>query len=220
MMCLRHPAAVSHRGHCAACLLEEALAPVPSPALSQQGNLTIQVPLGTSAASSVFLVKGDGVRLLRLKTWHLAAPRDFMARFQHLQHQLSEWNHEAVPTLLAACVDGSGCPAVLSEFKQGIPIVERVESGGLDPVQAVSCWTMLLAAIRRAHERGLVHGSIVAGNIIVAGGGDPFYLLDFGHAALLAPEGAAPPSSCADLAGLGRLFHAVGAPAPASPRVL
>jgi len=218
LMCIRHPGAARHRGHCAACLLEEALAPTP-PLAQPDGTITIHVPLGRTVSSSVFLVRGDGpvVRLLRLKTWHAAAPEDFTERFERLQRQLSEWHHEAIPVPLAASVDAAGRPSVLSEFHQGVPIVDRVEAGGLAPAEAEACLTRLLAATHDGHERGLVHGSIVSGNIIVAARCTLAYLLDFGHAALVAPEGADAPTASDDYAGFDRLIRAVRTPASAGP---
>ncbi|HUE85436.1 MAG TPA: serine/threonine-protein kinase [Vicinamibacterales bacterium] len=178
----------------------------------REGNVvTIQVPLGRTAASSVFLVKTEGpaVRLLRLKTWHSAAPADFMPRFERLRRQLSEWDHEAFPAPLAACVDASGRPSVLSEFNQGVPIIQRVETGALDARDALACLATLLALIRSAHQRGLVHGAIISGNIIVGPRYDRAYLLDFGHASLVRPEGDDLPEAAADVAGFDRLIHTV-----------
>src|SRR5689334_17947839 len=139
-MCSRHPTAASHRGHCTACLLEDALAPIP-PAPLPPRNLVIQLPLGRTISSSVFLATSAVApfRLFRLKTWPIAAPPDFMARFQRLQQALSAWNSGAIRPPLAAWVDVSHHPWVLSEFNQGLPIVEQVQSGALDRVDAEAC---------------------------------------------------------------------------------
>ena len=213
MMCLRHPRAAGHRGHCAACLLEAAFAHAPTAASQPEGSFTIQMPLGHSPASSVFLVKRDGVagRLLRLKTWNKAPPRAFLARFERLQRQLTDWGNDAIPAPLAAWVDSSGHPSVLTEFNQGVPVFERLESGALDPMEAESCLMELRAVTRTAHGRGLVHGSIVGGNIIVGGRCRAARLLDFGHAALVAPDGDAAPEAAADIRDFDRLIHTVRA---------
>jgi tRNA A-37 threonylcarbamoyl transferase component Bud32 len=143
-----------------------------------------------------------------------------MTRFERLRRQLSEWNNEAIPMPLVAWVDPSGRPSVLSEFRQGVPIVERLESGGLNPIDAEKCLTSLLAATRSAHGRGLVHGSIVSGNIIVAARCHPAYLLDFGHAALVAAEGDDLPAPSDDYAGFARLIHIVCTQTTTGPRRL
>ena len=211
MTCRRHPSAASHQGHCAACLLEGALAPRAWSAPHEGDVFTVLLPLGGNASSSVFLVKADdpAVRLLRLKTWHTPAPPDFMPRFERLQRQWSEWDPEALPGPLAARVDDSGRACVLSEFHQGLPILERVENGTLVSTKAVACLGTLLELTRKAHERGLVHGAIKSGNIIVCARTDRAYLLDFGHVALVGPEGHERPDASADVAGFDRLIHAV-----------
>jgi len=212
-MCLRHPTGASHRGHCAACLLEDALAQSAPPAWQSDGKLTIQLPLGHTVSSSVFLVKPSDppFRLLRLKTWHTPAPGDFTTRFQFLQRQFSEWSDEAIAAPLAAWVDGSGRPFELSEFHQGIPIVERAKSGGFDSMDADVCLSRLRAILCSAHKAGLVHGSIVGGNFLVSARGDQPYLIDFGDAALVAPDGNRLPDASSDIAGLDRLMDTIRA---------
>jgi len=217
--CGRHPNGTRHGGLCAACLLEEALA---SPTALRQPEriITIQLPLGRTLGSSVFLVKSDGpvVRLLRLKTWHAAAPRGFMSRFERLQRQLSDWDHKVVAAPLAACVNRLGCASVLDEFRQGVPILEAVACGRLDAASSAASLVTLTTAVRDAHVRGLVHGSIGGGNVIV----DPMrataYLLDFGHAGLLARDGEDGPGTSADLDSLTRLHEAIRMAAPADPQ--
>jgi hypothetical protein len=216
MTCLRHPAAASHRGHCPACLVEDALGEFPEPVSSpaQQydpASLTIQLPLGRTATSSVFLVRshGDPFRVLRLKTWDAVAPSDFMTRFQRLQRHLSEWNEDMVRAPLAAWVDVWRRAWVLGEFNQGLPIVDRLTSGGVDRVDAGACLERVRAIVGAAHRRGLVHGSLRSGNIIVTPRCERAYLLDFGHAALLASASDDPPSPSSDIAALDRLTAAV-----------
>ena len=77
---------------------------------------------------------------------------------------------------------------MLTEFRQGVPILDRVRSGRLDREEAVARLTPLIALITSAHARGLVHGSIVPGNVIVGPDSAPARLLDFGHATLMAPS--------------------------------
>src|SRR3954464_14091632 len=161
--------AATHRGLCAACLLEDALAPVQPDEPAATKDLTIQVPLGRTATGAVYLVRREGAspRLLRLKTWHRAAGVQFLSRFHQLQTQLQSWAAEDVDRLLAPSLDAAGCPSVLTEFRQGLPIVDRVRSGRLDPADAVALLKPIVARIAQAHARGLFHGSLVAGNVVV-----------------------------------------------------
>ena len=169
MACQRHPMAAIHGGLCAACLFEDALPPATPLSAAGSGQLTIQMPLGQSPAASVFLVKSEGqpTRLLRLKTWRRPAAAGFLARFHQLQTELDSWGGEDVARPIAARLDATGRPSVLTEFRPGVPILDRVRCGRLDREEAIALLAPLVALARKAHARGLVHGSIVAGNVIV-----------------------------------------------------
>jgi hypothetical protein len=212
--CPRHPQARYHRGHCAVCLLEEALgaagasaAQLSDPALPAAKDFTIQMPLGDSPAASVFLVRANGpaLRLLRLKTWKTPAPDGFLARFHELQARLKAWGDPDIDPPLAAGVDVFGRPSVLTQFRQGVPILDGVRSGRLPSEDAVARLTSLVAVTRRAHVRGLVHGSIVAGNVIVHPRSQTAWLLDFGFASLFLPRGSEAALAFKDLAGFAAL---------------
>jgi serine/threonine protein kinase len=166
-------------------MLEAALA-APARMAELAGTFTVHVPLGQTGATSVFLVRDEGSvgRLLRLKVWRSRAPDDFLRRFGELQQQLADWRHPIVALPVAAYVDAEGRPAVLTEFRQGVPISDSVRSG-LDPRQALVSLRPLIEAVRTAHSSGLVHGSLVAGNIIVHPRTRMAHLLDFGLAAVV-----------------------------------
>src|SRR3954470_3403025 len=118
--CQRHPIAATHRGYCAACLLEEALRPLQQDPPAAK-DLTIHVPLGRTAMTTVYVVRREGPspRLLRLKTWRRAAGVQFLSRFHHLHKELESWSAEDVDRPLAASLDAAGRPSVLTEFRQG-----------------------------------------------------------------------------------------------------
>jgi len=180
--CARHPAAAVHAGHCPACLLEHALSP-PTSEADVASILTIQMPLGSSASASVWLVRDESSpdgRILRLKIWRTPAPADFLARVTELQARLDDWGHLCVPRVVASWLDDAGRPAVLSEFRQGIPILDAVATGALAPRRTPALLSELLEVLRAAHARGLAHGSIRGGNVIVRTGHDTADLLDFG----------------------------------------
>lgn len=210
MNCDRHPLAVSHGGLCPACLLEAALA-TPVRTGDLPGEVTIHLPLGESVSASVFLVRNEAPdgRLLRLKVWRSPAPPDFLARFRELRQQLGDWRHPRVALPLAAYVDVTGRPAVLTEFRQGIPIMEAVGTGALTPQQAVAMLRPLVEVVRIAHTRGLAHGSMVAGNVIAHPGTGVAHLLDFGLATVASPITACLASAPGDRDGLAALVRAV-----------
>ena len=204
--CERHPRAALHRGLCAACLVEEALAPVPDRPPQLIARFTTQVPLGATDASSVFLATGEWPwrRLLRLKTWHRQAPVDFARRFAALQAALERVHDEAIVMPLAAWTDAEGCPCVLTEFRQGLPLLDCVESGRLAPGDARVVLRVLLEKTAAAHERGLAHGSIVPGNVFWRPDRSVF-LLDFGLAPAITTDQPPIPWPRSDLAGFAAL---------------
>jgi hypothetical protein len=190
MACTKHPSAAQRGGRCQVCLLEEALAPADNAAPPRR--LTIHLPLGLSASSSVFLVRQDAptVGLLRLKTWHVPAPLDYLDRFGDLQARLTAAGEAAVVVPSAACVDCSGWPSVLSEFRRGIPVQNALRSGALTPSAASALLGPIRDVMVRLHERGLAHGSMVSGNVLVRPDLSAAFLLDFGLSALLTPQAA------------------------------
>lgn len=211
MACPRHPAAAFHPQYCPACLLQQALAPADAVGPIAMETLQVQVPLGRSASASVFLARSEGrnPRLLRLKIWHTAAPPDFLDRFQHLQTRLAAWPQSAIPAPLAASVDAAGCPSVATEFRQGAPLLDRVRSGGLDAQAALGSLRAIADLMLAGHSLGLVHGSVVPGNVLVRRGSRSLFLVDFGLAPLLAGPERHGSSAAGDVAGFAALSRAL-----------
>ncbi len=174
-------------------------------------ELTIQLPLGETASASVFLVRHEGPspRLLRMKIWRRPAGAQFLARFHHLRTQLESWGVEDIDRPVAARLDATGCPCVLTEFRQGVPILDRVRSGRLDRERAVGLLKPIAALVGKAHARGLAHGSLVGGNLIVDAETGRARLLDFGLTPLMQPEKDPVACASADFAGLEALVHAL-----------
>jgi len=187
--CERHPRAAFHRGLCAACLVEDAFGPAPDRPPQSVARFTIQVPLGVTDASSVFLATGEWPwrRLLRLKTWRRQAPEDFARRFAALQTALERVHDETIVMPLAAWTDPDGRPCVLTEFRQGLPLLDCVESGKLTPGHARDALRLLLETTCAAHQLGLAHGSIGPGNVFRGLDGSTF-LVDYGLALTISTD--------------------------------
>jgi len=202
--CSRHPAAAPFRGHCPACLLEAALTSSEPGETTTGGRFTIQVPLGESDAASVFVVREDAAspRLLRLKRWRTPAPAGFIDGFERLRAHLLEWRPPTIVLPVTAWIDATGCPSVVTDFRQGVPLLESVRSGWLHLDRARSGLRQLQEILDAAHQRGLAHGSVVPDNVFSARPDGAPYLLDFGFATLLSSSGAPPDWAAADRAGL------------------
>ena len=218
MACTRHIHAGTRGGLCAGCLLEAALTAdaadpttnLPVLESNEAGipELTIQVPLGVSGSTSVFLATREGSpRLLRLKTWNTAAPFDFLRRFDDLRARLASLNDRAIQPPLAAAVNSAGCPSIVSEFRPGTPLLDRVRHGRLDPASGVASLESVIRATRGAHAVGLFHGSIVPGNVIFDPSSATAFLLDFGLNVLVHERRRDSTNAAADDAGFGVLIR-------------
>jgi hypothetical protein len=207
MACSRHALASGPGKLCPVCLLEHALAP------ASIRDLIIQVPLGHSAGASVFLVKQEAPSpaLLRLKVWRRPAPAGFLAGVSELGCILEDLAEAEVVPPLAACLDATGSPAVLSVFKQGLPILSAVQSGALGPAAAMGLLESLASTLSRCHAVELAHGSLVPGNVMAAPDGTAAFLVDFGLAPLLdvASQQAAAAADSAALAALAGALRAM-----------
>ena len=205
MACSQHKLATGPQGLCPVCLLEQALAPV------SVRDVVVQVPLGHSAAASVFLVRQEAPSsaLLRLKVWRRPAPAGFLEALSELARILEDLGEPELVPPLAARLDATGCPAVLSVFKQGVPILSAVQSGVLDPAAAIVLLASLGSTLRRCHAKELAHGSLVPGNVMVAPDGTAAFLVDFGLGPLL--DGKSHGDAAADSAALAALAEAVRA---------
>jgi serine/threonine protein kinase len=173
-------------------------------------KLAICLPLGANARASVFLVRDEGMspRLMRLKIWHAPTDPGFLERFKELQARLDRWRGGPIASPLAASVDPAGHPAVLSEFRQGVPLLDSLADRTTRAAYAWALMRPVVEAIRSAHAVGLVHGAIVPGNVLVQPGSGTTHLLDFGMAALLDPRAAQGELLRADRHGLAALARA------------
>ena len=210
--CSRHPDAGVHRGLCAACLFEEALAPQGA-AAAPRSAFTILVPLGEGPTGAVFLVRTHepSPRLLRLKTSRSQAPEGFLERFLDLHTELHAWSNSTIVPPVTAWVDREGQACVLTEFRQGIPLIDRLRGGHLRPERAVSLLDELRETVRSGHRLDLVHGSIRPGNVLVSAAGGSACLLDFGLAALMSSQFRLP-WGADDEAGFDALLRALQQP--------
>ena len=162
------------------------------------------MPLGESDAASVFIVREDAasLRLLRLKRWRTPAPAGFIDGFERLRAHLLEWRPPTIVLPVTAWMDATGCPSVVTDFRQGMPLLESVRSGWLHLDRARSGLRQLQEILDAAHRRGLAHGSVVPDNVFSARPDGAPYLLDFGFATLLSSSSALSDWAAVDRAGL------------------
>ena len=205
MSCPRHPAVLAGDGLCPACLFEVALTARAAP-----WRLTVTMPLGASASSTVWLTRDErSGRLLRLKTWRTPPAEGFVDRIDALRSALSAWGDERVAPPLAAWTDEDGRAVVLSEFMRGVSLRDGLATAPMAPGAARALLDSVASTLDVAHARGLAHGSVGPGNVLVPAAGGPPQLLDFGVAIAREPEGT--DWVAADRAGLDALRRHVAA---------
>jgi hypothetical protein len=200
MGCDRHGMVSAAGELCPVCLLEQALAP------ATVRDLVIQVPLGHGVDTSVFLVRQEAPSpaLLRLKVWRRPAPESFVDRVMALASRVEKALEPAIVPPVAACLDAAGCPAVLSPFRRGLPIIQSVRARALRAHVALALLDSLGQTLDPWHRAGLAHGSLVAGNVLVDPDGSAAFLVDFGLAALFGQTSGAE-AAAMDRAGLNAL---------------
>jgi tRNA A-37 threonylcarbamoyl transferase component Bud32 len=164
----------------------------------------------------VYLVRQDAPAggLLRLKTWRHRAPDEFLARFSALKEGLDACSEASIVSPLAASVDEAGRPLVLSHFRRGVPVIVAANSRALSTEAAKRLLRAMDSLLQRVHRRGLAHGSLVPGNVMVQPDGD-WFLVDFGMSALVSVAPHPAGLAARDLAGLATLSGVLTA-SPAS----
>jgi serine/threonine protein kinase len=204
MSCSKHPLGSGGRQLCPVCLLEQALAP------ESVADVIIQVPLGHTAETSVYLVRQDtpSAALLRLKVWRRPSPAGFVEAVAELTRLLEDMGDAHIVPPLAACLDDAGRPAVLSPFKQGLPMLHMVHSRALDPAAALMLLEMLARTLDRCHRAGLAHGSLVPANVLIHPDCSAAFLVDFGLARLFGSTPHAEAAAC-DRAGIAAIAAAL-----------
>jgi serine/threonine-protein kinase len=95
---------------------------------------------------------------------------------------LASLQHPGIARLLDGGATDDGRLWLAMELVEGRRIDQHCRERGLDLAARLRLFTSVCAAVRFAHERGLVHCDIKAGNILVSEGGEA-KLLDFGIAA-------------------------------------
>jgi len=111
-----------------------------------------------------------------------------VARFSEEQRILAMLNHQNIARLYDAGVTDAGCPFLVMEYVEGVPLIEYCDERRLTIDERLELFRTLCDAIQYAHQRLVVHRDLKPSNILVTAGGKP-KLLDFGIAKLVAATG-------------------------------
>ncbi len=110
-----------------------------------------------------------------------------VARFRAEQQILASLEHPAIARLIDGGSAADGTPYVVLEYIRGQAITRYCTRQQLDVPARLRLFQQVCEALQVAHERGIVHRDIKAGNVLVTEDGQP-KIIDFGIAKMLQPE--------------------------------
>lgn len=118
--------------------------------------------------------------------------REVIARFDREREALARMNHPHVAHVYDAGVTDDGRSFFVMEYVAGVPITEYCDARRLDVDARIALFADVCAALRHAHQRGIVHRDIKPSNVLIAEEADrPLVkVIDFGVAKAMQPESA------------------------------
>jgi serine/threonine protein kinase len=140
--------------------------------------------------------KRVALKILRPET---ASP-EVLRRFQQEREILAALDHPNIARILDGGRTEDGLPYLTMEFIDGEPIDRYCLERRLDVADRLRLFRSVCAAVRYAHQHGVVHRDLKPSNILVTADGVP-KLLDFGISKVLTAT-ADEPTACLTRTGL------------------
>lgn len=143
--------------------------------------------VGSSSKGDVWrAIDTDSNREVAMRRLPFANDPERLARCETEMKALIELDHPGI-----ASVHGietfDGAPFLVTEFVRGTPLERRIPGDGLPVGELLRLALPLTAAVRAAHERGVLHGDLKPANVIVDESGT-LKVLDFGLRTMTAAE--------------------------------
>lgn len=156
------------------------------------GDYYLLEPLGRGGMGQVVKAYHRQLdRTVAIKCIDLAAQGDAAAellqRFEHEVRLASRLDHPNIVRIHAVSLDAR-CPYVVMGYVVGVPLSQLIRKRELRVRAAVRIARDLARALEHAHQRGVLHGDLKPGNVLVTPAGTPV-LVDFGVAAPLVGPG-------------------------------
>jgi serine/threonine protein kinase len=157
------------------------------------GSYTLIREIGRGGMGCVYLAeRSDGVfrKQVAIKLV-LPSPNteSVITRFQQERSILASLDHPNIARLLDGGVTEEGWPYFIMEYVEGQPIDRWCDERRLTISQRIELFRGVIAAVRYAHQRLVVHRDLKPGNIFVTNDGT-VKLLDFGIAKVLSSNGS------------------------------
>ena len=141
--------------------------------------------IGCGGMGWVYLAeRSDGAFHKQVAVKIVLPSRGVLERFRHERDILASLDHPNIARLMDGGVTEDGWPYFVMEYIEGKPIDAWCEERKLSVSQRIELFAGVIAAVRYAHQRLVVHRDLKPGNILVAGDGT-VKLLDFGIAKVL-----------------------------------
>lgn len=154
--------------------------------------------VGSGGMSVVYLAEridgGKPVAVKFLRSAFASLP-DFVKRFELEAQACQRLDHDNCLRVVDFGV-AFGSPYLAMEYLDGRSMSELIAQGPLPPRRAIAITRQILAGLRHAHARGVVHRDLKPGNIMLieprTGGEETVKIMDFGTAQLLGDDDSAP----------------------------
>jgi len=108
----------------------------------------------------------DRFECLRVLSKSLQEDREHLERFLRESRVHARLAHPNIVQFLNATVL-NGEPVITTEYVEGVTLAARLEAGTMAVEQALRYMMQILAALRCAHQQGIVHRAVTPSNIIL-----------------------------------------------------
>jgi serine/threonine protein kinase len=125
---------------------------------------------------------------IKLLADEILTPRA-IERFRKERQILAGLEHPYTARLLDGGLDSEGCPYIVMEYVDGVPVDRYCRERALTARQTIALAIKICSAVAHAHAHGIVHRDIKPGNLLVTADGTP-KLLDFGISRMLDQAGS------------------------------
>ncbi len=153
--------------------------------------------IGSGGMSVVYLAErvgiGKPIAIKFLRSAFAGLP-DFVSRFEQEARACSRLNHLNCVSVIDFGV-AFGSPYLVMEYVHGQLLSAVVSRGILQPDRTISVVRQILAGLRHAHARGVIHRDLKPGNVMLVemtGASDFVKIMDFGTAQILTGDGSQP----------------------------
>ncbi len=154
------------------------------PAIEHLGSYEILREIGRGGMGIVHLARDPGLDrevAIKVLPGEVASDPARLARFEREARAIAAVNHPHIATIHALEEAEDGSRFIVMEFIEGQSLGAKLDSGALDPIEALRLGRQIADALAAAHARGIAHRDLKPSNIMLTESGHA-KVLDFGLA--------------------------------------